>query len=367
MRADGYQQHYVAMLAVTLMIGCGEVHRVRVIDRIERSGRFTTVDKPLPTLDSIDHVRGSVVEMFGGASIRIDSANPARDRGVNRDQLVSHPESVQTSWVKDGEVAVPTDIASLLLLSAYAHFERAAVYFSELDSIVTENSAPCFYDPHIPISDDLTVSTVDNAAYVPIADLFLIMRTEKLGDIPLALNPGVLAHEYAHRVFYYELWGAELADVEMDPLAANLLGAVDEGVADYFAARIVNDPQFTSHSLDETAAAARDLSTPRQLEVAWLDGTKPTKSGVYDPYPLGTVLAANLWHLVDAIADLDTAVLAAQRSVRIDLSTHGFTYQVGDFEIALLQHLDESTRIYACAELEYTYAAAWNRFSGVCL
>ena len=126
-----------------------------------------------------------------------------------------------------------------------------------------------------------------------------------LRDIPFSMNAGVMAHEYAHRVWYYEAWGGTTlchaanldgsTDLNALQNMLNLINALDEGVADFFGALVFGSPNFLAPSVFAELAAPRDLSQARQIEATWLSGQAPVVESLYNPYAIGSVLASMLW------------------------------------------------------------------------
>lgn len=188
---------------------------------------------------------------------------------------------------------------------------------------------------------------VDNAFYVAGADVWIVGPPAATGGVPFAMNPGIVAHEYHHRVFFHTLWaGSALwtwADVisrtaaQDDPAAdalqfqRNTLRALDEGLADVFALGFAGTPAFLDASLlsDEVGAAGdvfraeaerrsvegafADAATYEALrddtmEFAFLNACGGRSEGFtarpdvplgpsWNPYCLGTVVARALWDM----------------------------------------------------------------------
>jgi len=96
----------------------------------------------------------------------------------------------------------PSNFLSLGLVTALYHFESVKEFFDTFGGN-RHLSFPAIvrYDvKRIAHKNGRKYSSIDNAAYMPILDVFLLMPYE--GDeVPLSLNGGVLAHEYFHRVY----------------------------------------------------------------------------------------------------------------------------------------------------------------------
>lgn len=352
-----------ALLAplVLSVLACGDATRVRILSA------GGPVNVTLPTLHSLDTVSGDAGELLGGARIRFDRVDELLDRAQNRELLVARARPVHAHYlVNQNQVAFATDFDTLVLFSTYAQLERAATAFAGLDVPIAATPVPVYYAP---VVEGGVLPSTDVTSYFVGADFFVVEETgEDLAGLPLGANPGIVAHEYSHRIWYYELWRASLLehlqDILDDPAQSasyNLLRAVNEGVADYFGAVISEDPRYLSETFDWREVEHRFLDGQPQLDSDWLGGRAPLLLGRYDPYPFGTVLASTLWRSrSDA---LDTALIATLRAVTPELP---LAYQAGDFEAELLRQLDDATRIDACDHFEQSYSVIWDRFASVC-
>ncbi len=358
------------LLALLAAAGCGELTGVRVVDFAADQGRFVLVDVALAPSIDLEALRGETVVLHGGARLDLDRIDEAEDRGANRAALVRGAQPVRAAYRRDGAVAVPADFDSLVMASAFVHLEQAAAFFAEHGAPVPP--APCLVAPQL--TGTWSLPDADALAYVPGLDLFLLLPPGRDADPPLAVHRATLTHETSHRVWYYELWGGSLMSVrdalDTDPSARaglNLLRAANEGVADYFAAADSGDPRFVAHASGASPPTWRDLDRNPVLDPAWCDGTAPLGPGGYDPYRVGSVLAASLWRIGDRIgnAALTAALLGAMRRLGAELRT-SFSYTLGDLERHLLAELPDDARAIACAELAPAYAPIWPRLAEAC-
>jgi hypothetical protein len=348
------------VVLVAGLICCAEPTRVRIAE----AGGLT--DVTLPSLLDLDTVSGEVGEILSDARIRFDRVDEVRDRGQNRELLVSHAKPVRAQYLVDSDrVAVPTDFDTLVMFSIYAHLERAALAFDALGVVVASTPVPVYYAP---VMEGGTLPSTDAAAYYTGVDFFVVESAGDLPGLPLGANAGVVAHEYSHRVWYYELWRASLLehltailDDEAQTASYNLLRAADEGVADYFGAVISDDASYIAQSFDQVDE--RRLDVTREVASAWVDGREPVRAGRYDPYPLGSVLASTLWRMRAHSDELDATIIATLRAL---FPSFPLDYQFGDFEIELLRQLDANARIDACDLFEDSYSVVWDRFTSVC-
>jgi len=354
----GMRARAVVPLLASLLC-CAQPTRVRIA---EAGG---LIDVVLPTLLNLDTINGDVGELLGGARIHFDRVDEALDRGQNRELLVAHPKPVQAHYVVNGDqVAVATDFDTLVMFSTYAHLERVALAFDALGVVAASTPMPVYYAPTVAGG---SLPSTDVAAYYAGVDFFVIESAGDLPGLPLGTNAGVVAHEYSHRVWYYELWRANLLeqlpailDDDAQTTSYNLLRAANEGVADYFGAVVSDDASYIAQSFD--GVGQRGLDATYEVASAWIGGQEPLLIGRYDPSPLGSVLASTLWRIRDSDA-LDHAIIATLRALT---PSTPLDYELGDFETELLHQLDADARIDACNHFEDSYAVVWDRFASVC-
>jgi hypothetical protein len=268
-------------------------------------------------------------------------------------------------------VAVATDFDTLSMFTTYALLETSAGYFQELGLNAAETPAPTLYGPRL--AGAMTLVSRDTVFYLNGLDLFVVFPGARADRIPPGLNLGVMAHEYAHRVWYYELWNGSLMAMLPELLADadglrtyNLIRAASEGVADFFGASVANDPRFVSDSVPG-GGDGRDLDVEKVIAQAWVSGDVPTLLGGYDPYALGSVLAAVLWRIdrQTTATALPSALVAAMRDVG-DRVRARRQYALADFERALVAALPDGARSDACTALQQPYAVVWDRLAVVC-
>lgn len=358
-----------------MLLACGaEPTRFRVVDEVAEGGTFKLVDRALPTLTDVGSVSGDSAVFECGTKINLaDLYTDYNSTGsVQRKNYVEEGSAPTAHWVDDNGVAVASDYDSLMLFSAYAHMETVVNYFKDLGVRPEATIRPVVHYL-ADIESGGALADADNAFYITLLDEFAIMPHGSLKGIPLAMNVGVIAHEFGHRVFAYEVEAPAAADYHgAQPTAEtfNLLEAVNEGLSDYFAAMIMGDPAFLAPSFDNNPAigASRDTSQFHAMNVNWVDGVKPTNSyGQYDPYPVGSVLASSLWWISTTVGyDIAPEVLSAQRALALLLGDR-YEYKVGYFEaLVVLQFLSASDKADACYVFRTLYSVVEDRFAGVC-
>lgn len=225
-------------------------------------------------------------------------------------------------------VIVPTDRLSVELFSIYAHMER----LTDLDlrlGLRTNRSAPSKIGVSVKFLDRSGERLKNNALYVGELDTLLIVPYD-LGNVPISINGGVLAHEHFHSLFYnrvVRMSGESFSDPsaitahDLDELGnafgdlektsfrkkrpvteesgfvnSVILRGLNEGLADLWAWLYTRDSQFLSLSISSENEARR-LDTI-QGRLTTLDEVREIAAAVHQPqallplsYRLGTQLA----------------------------------------------------------------------------
>lgn len=376
--AGRYHSRMLRALVLAVAVGvaaCGETARVRIIDVVAADGTLGFEDVTLATIEDLEAVSGRPATMFGDAAIELGTGERPVDGGASRAAFVAHPRHVSANWVMDGDVAVASDYDSLLMFTAYAHFEAAALFFTGVGFIATDAGVPVYYEPEIKDGEEIGFPDTDNAAYFPEADAFILLPMSILQDVPFGMNPGVVAHEYSHRVWYHTFWSGELFAALEEfgndggaGRAWNRIRATDEGVADFYGAAVSGDPDYLAQSAPPAIAAPRRLAEVRLLDPAWLGGTQPVdESGNYRVYIPGSVVASALWRVSEVVGAqaVGEAVLAAQQSLAPTVR-RTFRYEYGQLEAEVVANLAAADQAAACSQFQESYAAAWGQFAAVC-
>jgi hypothetical protein len=126
-------------------------------------------------------------------------------------------------------------------------------------------------------------------------------------QVPLAMNLGAMAHSLTHQAAAIFAWGGAPApstdqgparDAEWNT-AKHAARSMTEGLADFIAAAVTQDPRWLDHS-DQQSAQARGLDETRCSSAEMAAALPLDDAQVpYDPYPLGTVLAGALWQAAE--------------------------------------------------------------------
>jgi len=185
----------------------------------------------------------------------------------------------KTRFIKSGDVYVPEDVLSQQLAVIYAHFQRLALLDIELGAGEV-NTWPRDVGVAVRYRTPDGLQT-DNAFYEATTDSMMVVPYTQ-DNLPIAVNAGILAHEYFHSLYYKlveksvfktqaivhgeklraEVLGANIVEsIELSkPLPDNnaasvttyhefLSRALNEGLADFWAWIYTGDPDFLQLSL----------------------------------------------------------------------------------------------------------------------
>jgi hypothetical protein len=294
--------------------------------------------------DDLAALRGELVEFIGRPTVVISADGSAAIVGGER---------LDIEFSRDGGHLLATDYDGLIAVSAYHHLTQAGTYFLDVGLDVELGTLRTAYRPLTDYGGSIGPHEFhDNASYVPAINAFLLLEEKWLDYVPLAANEGVMAHEFAHAVFD-AVAGGPLPD--WDHTSINLWRSINEGLADVHAVALTGDPAFARASAG-AFVANRDVSVPTIELTEELLATALEES--YNPYPIGTVIAAVFWDfrtsLVDSGVDGADASRAmgqlAHRSVAaLEWDASGLS--LGEFAAAVTAEANESLRTRLCEAL----------------
>jgi hypothetical protein len=299
-------------------------------------------------------------------------ASPEVTEAELRRAFWSQPGAVvRPSLAESGGVVVGRDFESFALLTLYHHIEASEGFLEDAGADDSEvGGLDVLYLPDARAGD---ATVVDNAFYVFGARVLLVVRLERLGDVPLAENEGVVAHEVAHALFDARVMSAEAVWRRLNADATgtrfesvNLLEAMSEGTSDFFGAALTGDPDFFRHSIPDElvcnddpsclVAYPRGIAERRVLEASWIDGANLSQ-GPYrsTAYRVGTTIASALWRASDDHRAVATALVLALTDLGRRLeetppwesvpASYGPAWLLGP----VVSHLDPDTAASLCA------------------
>jgi hypothetical protein len=360
--ASRYEARLVLCLLAASLAGCpledpGPPYRALVYDYDLATGDYALAEADLPTLRALRGLEGEVTEVLGGVDLAVNTAaDPATEEGLVDAIRVRGGRPVDPRYRIEDGVVLPEDFGSLFLFSYYRHMERCRDFFHD-------SGLPEELPGHIRTFQQPTLGTLlvggiplitDNAGYSPTFEAFaLFPRQHLLDQLPLAMNLGVVGHEYSHAVFHALVApGARVPFGLLEgwpPRAENLVRSVDEGFADVFGALVTGDPDFMAPSVPGFVSDARDLSVVREFD-GFMDALLD-RGVFYDPYPLGSVFASVLWRVGETVGAEDLARGVLDAIVRLG-EVAGPRFDVPDMTAILLETVAPGGETALCDALD---------------
>lgn len=214
----------ILFIVVAMLAGCTNEpdqgpYRVRIpLESKTEPGVFKLETVTLRTVDKLYSMEGGIAHIRVGSAIRPDSGN----------EIGLVPEA---KFIKSHGIYIPKDELTLRMTTLMYHLESVKTM---LDSSKTNQNMPF---PFVTLVDvpEVGGGTTTNAGFLPSLDLFYFLEHFFFGDkLRFAYNAGVIAHEYAHRIFWYDFFGTLDEESEVhNRLNAHLLKSLSEGVSDF--------------------------------------------------------------------------------------------------------------------------------------
>jgi hypothetical protein len=341
-----------ALAAVATLAGCrggpvpGPVVVEALVASLDDPRSFALDDVVLERVTDLRSGEGELFDVRRGFAINSDTLiTQLRDEQLGFAELAERGRAAGRGPVAprmsfDGARWIAEDFDTLQYFTLWHHFERAWAFarddLGDESGATTQRSLVAMYGD-LALSEllPLPVRSADNTAYVVLIDGWLNFRAVLLNEgVPFAMNPGVVAHELHHRVFFHNVFGGDAFENWRawavgggSQRAGNLVRGLDEGLADVFAVAFTGDPSFMSPSLAgrfDTQAQRRDLDGELAQAVSYealRDALLPVElqnhcgfspdledqlaAPQLNVYCVGTALARALWEG----ADFDVEVL----------------------------------------------------------
>lgn len=283
------------ILTLFAVQACSVPERFQTLDLSD--GRYSIVNREIPTLHTPETMTGELGSLFVGGAFQIDVSNGQLSY-TNGRPLHLHYQTI------DG-IAHPVDRDGLIAFSFYAHLEDTVSMLNGVDTdwdgLLPMNTAIS------PLISDLTLAflPMENAAYVPTLHHFLLLTDAIPKEVPLAANKGVVAHEFGHAIFHYLTTGGTTTDrlLPIDADGFNSVYSLDEGLADVLGYLVTSRPDFIADSLSDQNRALDGEHLARNVEILPENHTDDGLLSAYTPYELGSVFAATIWEVADAVND----------------------------------------------------------------
>ncbi len=255
----------------------------------------------------------------------------------------------QPRYTRSGNTCVPMDAASSMAISLYAQFEKIMMFEARLGTLdMLQWPRKVGLDIHVRSTDGMTHN---NAHYFGGGDSIAVLPYN-LAGVPLAMNPGVMAHEHFHGHFqaqvnarinaalpplqdtesvFYSAFNMNVSakpsveDVEsgnmLKPRGLNafVLRAWNEGLADLYGAIYSKNPRFFDESLPmlaETRSLKADAVRfmPARRLTAMVNKIQDPKMLVGVSYVQGSYLARLMYSI--ALSGVETPEVFLVRVMR---------------------------------------------------
>ncbi|HLT31503.1 MAG TPA: hypothetical protein VK013_15815 [Myxococcaceae bacterium] len=296
---------------------------VMVIAR-DANGQYRPQQVQVRSLTRPVTLEGTVARFLGAGRVVQDPEDPALQNVATYEQLAdailkNEGSPVRAHLYNQSGVMWPADYHSWNMATAYYLVERAADYFRDTSSVPESalDQTPIYYFPDVRFNGSQEAER-DNAFYVSLLDGLLFVPEKDIETVPLALNRGVMVHEYSHRIFNKLVHRGALMpealtrwDTVGSTQGINVLQSLNEGLADYHAVSescrsaleggYGCDTRFLADTFGEELANERDLALESRqclseaLWVAVRDENHNDFTGRGAHYQVGTVIATALW------------------------------------------------------------------------
>lgn len=331
------------MAVVAVVAGCepNKTAPVKVMALIQTNqGTFAPKEISLETVSNVTELSGSAATLIGGAVIVLNFSDPliqATGGDLTEDQIkqifVKNPGApVQASWIEKNGVLWPADFHTWDMVSLYYNFEQAFKYFQAARVTGADIASPtAYYTPYFAIAGGSgpEIQQRDNALFDAPIKAFAILPWDELQQVPLAMNPGVVAHEYAHWVLDKKAYGGRAFPQAITMWSGtpqiNILKSLDEGLADFHAygASCLSvagcNTRWIEPSIDKQTADDRDIAPTRCIDRSLYQATGSFSNDLFLQqgleYRLGTIIAATLYQtskrVPDSLGAVEQAVVSS--------------------------------------------------------
>ena len=278
------------------------------------------------TLYDIEKLAGESTVVKGGLSIVLNY----QEGGL---EWRKEGDSVAFSAIRDGGVLVPDSFDSLAMASVYYNMELSYLFFKESLGLGDQMPPrlPTYYWPTVETiqSDGQRYIEMDNAFYMKIDNTergFFVVPFDEFQWIPMALNSGIMTHEFTHYIF--DIFVNDNVSA-LDNESENFLRSANEGTADFLAVVRTEDPDYMSHSIPAGLYVTPDCNSSASMELT-RDIANPdvrnytgvmdyvaraTSPADYCPYEIGLVVAAMLYEIAGHIDGLQTSQAPSRKTM----------------------------------------------------
>ncbi len=284
------------------------------IDPDTREPAFSLATRTFTYLEDLDSLFAPELTLSRGGAIE------ARELAGSlvSDGRIAGADAPGLRYRVDGGRAVARDYPTLIMLTAYYHYEQLladlerVAGFSSAEFVDDFGPLDIYFEPSIRITTEDSVETQTpkfNAFYVIDAGQFGLAQRSEFEAVPLSANPLVIAHEFGHALFEHTFdEGAPVlctpgGDNSEDPLFPGRLrseygiAGLDEGFADFVSFAYTGGANPIA-GFPIASADARDFAEPNFTleDLVVQDGQQtadPPCEGQF--YCIGTLFAGALY------------------------------------------------------------------------
>ena len=365
---------------------------MRLLAYDKNTDSYALTDVDISTLEDTRKLSGSATVLRAGLALTLDYGKGS----VNWDQKDG---PVSFTATEQGGVLIPDSFDSLAMASIYYNMELSYLFFCDEMGIdgATLRRLPTYYKPKIVIKENEKepYQMMDNAFYMQISDTergFFIVPFEIFQWVPIALNTGILTHEYTHYVFDI-LFKDNIPT--LDAKSENFLRAFNEATADFMAVARTEDPDFMAPSIPPTLFVAekcnglsgmelsRDISDPitqnyNSIMDYWAREIEDTNA--FCPYEIGLLLAGIFYEIAIGLDEVngdiedtpskESLILVAGRLMDTLDGLAESVSKTEDFELwdmfsELVAQFDNNTeRAVVCSVIEARYEIYFSEVIG---
>lgn len=219
----------IALFAVVALAGCGVdpppgppfSALVLDIDQVvDGNPTFVYAERQLETVDDFDHLDGALFRLLRGGTLTAREVSGS----LVIDPEFSGADDPDLRYRVEGGVAIPRDYSTLAMISAAYQLEQVMLSLDQVvgtpaSEIVTAGRYELLFEPTLRQEGEVTATVTPkfNAFYLPGGvRQFGLARRSQFEELPVAVSPLVLAHEFGHGLFELSFDGGVAASCDPD-------------------------------------------------------------------------------------------------------------------------------------------------------
>lgn len=357
--------------------------------------KYEFVNVHLPNIEDIRTVKGANFifesgQRFSSEMPGLEDENIPFHEHVQKIRKLTNPKNLSLDLSFSDGVYKANSFESLLALSSYYSLENVRKDLIEAFDLPNSLAfSPCHVGIFPLVMNDLSIPdlTNDNAFYWSPVDSVFFLGVGDPSGLPFVLNTGVIAHEFFHRVFFYEVnYSNYRKNFTPTEKHSNLIRGLNEGLADLAAVIVTGNHGFLNLSLtgkyEQIEKEARDLNgkLARVLSYEKLQNYKVINDSKkychadsndfsnkdFNPYCFGTLIARTLLDAAgDNITSLKTHIAPKLKHALKDISLllqRKETFEVEYFLNSLGKHTtDKTTKENFCKAVALRFSSIKNK------